>query len=40
MREDTVMNPREDDRNEEKEESPVPDPTEKTADGDDDPGAD
>ena len=27
------MHPREDDRNEEKDESPVPDPTAKTADG-------
>jgi len=40
MREDTVMHPREDDRNEEKEESPVPDPTAVPADGDDDPEAD
>jgi hypothetical protein len=31
---------REDDRNEELEESPVPDPEETTGDADDDPGAD
>jgi hypothetical protein len=40
MREDNVMHPREDDRNDEQEESPVPDPTAKPAGGDDDPGAD
>jgi hypothetical protein len=34
------MHPREDDRNEELEESPVPDPTAKPADGEDDPEAD
>jgi hypothetical protein len=34
------MHPREDDRNEELEESPVPDPTAKRADGEDDPEAD
>jgi hypothetical protein len=32
--------PREDDRNEQKEESPVPDPTAKRANGEDDPEAD
>jgi len=37
---DTVMHPREDDRNDELEESPVPDPTANSADGDDDPEAD
>jgi hypothetical protein len=37
---DKTMHPREDDRNEEKEESPVPDPTAKPADGEDDPEAD
>jgi hypothetical protein len=37
---DTVMHPREDDRNDELEESPVPDPTAKSTDGDDDPEAD
>ena len=40
MREDTVMHPREDDRNEELEESPVPDPTAKPTGADDDPEAD
>jgi hypothetical protein len=34
------MHPREDDRNEELEESPVPDPTEKQTGAEDDPGAD
>jgi hypothetical protein len=34
------MHPREDDRNEELEESPVPDPTEKSTDGEDVPEAD
>jgi hypothetical protein len=34
------MHPREDDRNEELEESPVPDPTAKDMDGEDDPEAD
>jgi hypothetical protein len=37
---DKTMHPREDDRNEEREESPVPDPTTKQADGEDDPEAD
>jgi hypothetical protein len=37
---DKTMHPREDDRNEEKEESPVPDPTAKPADGEDDSEAD
>jgi hypothetical protein len=37
---DTVVHPREDDRNEELEESPVPDPTEKHAAEEDDPEAD
>jgi hypothetical protein len=32
--------PREDDRNEELDESPVPDPTEDPGDAEDDPGAD
>jgi hypothetical protein len=40
MEDDTVMHPREDDRNEEIEESPVPDPTRKQSDGEDDPEAD
>src|SRR4051812_8902563 len=35
-----TMHPREDDRNEELEESPVPDPTVKDTDGEDDPEAD
>jgi len=34
------MHPREDDRNEELEDSPVPDPTANPADGEDDPEAD
>jgi len=34
------MHPREDDRNEELEESPVPDPTANETDGEDDPEAD
>lgn len=34
------MHPREDDRNEELEESPVPDPTAKEMDGENDPEAD
>jgi hypothetical protein len=38
--EDTVMHPREDDRNDELEESPVPDPARKDAGADDDPEAD
>jgi hypothetical protein len=37
---DKVMHPREDDRNDELEETPVPDPTAKHADGEDDPEAD
>jgi hypothetical protein len=37
---DKTMHPRKDDRNEELEESPVPDPTAKPAGGDDDPEAD
>jgi hypothetical protein len=37
---DTVMHPREDDRNEEIEESPVPDPTQKETGAGDDPEAD
>jgi hypothetical protein len=40
MFEDNVMHPREDDRNEEIEESPVPDPTRKDTDAGDDPEAD
>jgi hypothetical protein len=40
MNEDKDMHPREDDRNDELEESPVPDPTAKSADEDDDPEAD
>jgi hypothetical protein len=35
-----VMHPREDDRNEELEESPVPDPTQKESGAGDDPEAD
>jgi hypothetical protein len=35
-----TMHPRKDDRNEELEESPVPDPTTKDTDGEDDPEAD
>jgi hypothetical protein len=35
-----TMHPRKDDRNEELDESPVPDPTAKPAGGDDDPEAD
>jgi hypothetical protein len=38
--EDNVMHPREDDRNEEIEESPVPDPTQKDGGSEDDPEAD
>jgi hypothetical protein len=38
--EDTVNHPREDDRNDEVEGSPVPDPTEGDADSRDDPEAD
>jgi hypothetical protein len=37
---DKVMHPREDDRNEELAESPVPDPTQKKAGSEDDPEAD
>jgi hypothetical protein len=37
---DNVMHPREDDRNEELDESPVPDPTEKEPGSGDDPEAD
>jgi hypothetical protein len=41
MEEDnTVMHPREDDRNDELEESPVPDPTQNEAGAADDPEAD
>jgi hypothetical protein len=40
MREDTVMHPREDDRNEEIEESPAPDPEEGESTAEDDPEAD
>jgi len=40
MEDDNVMHPREDDRNEELEESPVPDPTAKGAAEEDDPEAD
>jgi hypothetical protein len=40
MTEDKDMHPREDDRNDEIEESPVPDPTAKDADAGDDPQAD
>jgi len=40
MTEPTHTNPREDDRNEEIDESPVPDPTENDGDADDDPEAD
>ena len=35
-----MEHPREDDRNEELDESPVPDPTDKDTDASDDPGAD
>jgi hypothetical protein len=38
--EDKDMHPREDDRNEELDESPVPDPEEKHEASEDDPGAD
>jgi len=38
--EDKTMHPREDDRNEEEEESPVPDPEAKDTSADDDPEAD
>jgi hypothetical protein len=37
---DNVMHPREDDRNEELEDSPVPDPTRPDRDAEDDPEAD
>jgi hypothetical protein len=40
MTEDKDMHPREDDRNEELDESPVPDPEESDGDADDDPEAD
>jgi hypothetical protein len=40
MNEDKDMHPREDDRNDEIDESPVPDPTEKEHGSDDDPEAD
>ncbi len=40
MTEPTETHPREDDRNEEIDESPVPDPTEKDMPAEDDPGAD
>jgi hypothetical protein len=40
MTEPTETHPREDDRNEELDESPVPDPTEKDTTAEDDPGAD
>jgi len=40
MTEQDMEHPREDDRNDELDESPVPDPTEKDADSDNDPQAD
>jgi hypothetical protein len=40
MTEQDKAHPREDDRNEELDESPAPDPTDKDADAEDDPGAD
>jgi hypothetical protein len=40
MAEQDTSHPRDDDRNEELEESPVPDPEATDADADDDPGAD
>jgi hypothetical protein len=40
MEEDTVMEGREDDRNEELDESPVPDPEQKDTSAEDDPQAD
>jgi hypothetical protein len=40
MTEPTHTHPREDDRNDEIDESPVPDPTEKDSPGEDDPEAD
>jgi len=40
MTDENTEHPREDDRNEELEESPVPDPEAKDTDGDDDPQAD
>jgi hypothetical protein len=40
MEDDKDMHPREDDRNVEIEESPVPDPTQKDTDAGDDPQAD
>lgn len=40
MTEPNDTHPREDDRNEELDESPVPDPTEKDPSAEDDPGAD
>jgi hypothetical protein len=40
MTEPADRHPREDDRNEEIDESPVPDPTETNGDAEDDPGAD
>jgi hypothetical protein len=40
MEDDKDMHPREDDRNEELDESPVPDPEESTPEDDDDPEAD
>ena len=40
MTEPNETHPREDDRNEEIDESPVPDPTETNGDAEDDPGAD
>jgi hypothetical protein len=40
MSEQDMEHPREDDRNDELDESPVPDPTQKDKDADDDPGAD
>jgi hypothetical protein len=40
MEEQDTQHPREDDRNDELEESPAPDPEEGASNGDDDPGAD
>jgi hypothetical protein len=40
MEAEDTSHPRNDDRNEEVEESPVPDPESKDTDADDDPGAD
>jgi hypothetical protein len=40
MADKDMQHPRDDDRNDELDESPVPDPEAKEADADDDPGAD